>query len=287
MKKKMLTAVLGISLVILTAGCGRGPAAVQSSASVKESSAVSAKENSAVSAAETSASEGSVSAEEDQTSAASAASSEAALSAESDTSEEIPEEEYTEDGEIPEEEYVEDEEIPEEEYAEDESAFVYSGSDPYLPAVCAWMTEELGQYYSSGAITIPEPVILYTDNSNPDDIKIWGDFRIGQYNLDNETLVFAAGGSHPGLLHLKEADDMCTVTGFDAVGEGSDNGPDIERIFGSAPAAAGDLPSVLSKINDDGTAEAARKDFLRMYAEASDLSITAYQDYGYDPVSLQ
>ena len=59
-----------------------------------------------------------------------------------------------------------------------------------------------------------------------------------------------------------------------------------EKICKKAPAEAGDLLKAFSSANDDGTATKAREAILKMYAKEVPYTITAYQDYGMDPVKL-
>ena len=193
--------------------------------------------------------------------------------------------------EIAEEDVTETEVDVEQIMSEQESMlpFMYSGDDPYLPVICGWMETEFGQYYDlDGGVFIPEPVILYTDESNEEDIKIWGDFQEDVYTLDDETLVNQSGGSNPGLLHLKKTDDAdYEVTEFEKVGDGTDYDKDVERIFGSAPADAGDLVSAFQEAGDNGTKDIARWECLKMYIDQVPQSIKSYKMYGWQPVSLE
>lgn len=167
--------------------------------------------------------------------------------------------------------------------------FMYSGDDSYLATICSWMETEFGQYYDlDGGVIIPEPVILYTDDSNEEDIKIWGDFQEDVYTLEEETLVNQSGGSNPGLLHLKKTDDASyEVTEFEKVGDGSDYDKDVQRIFSSAPADAGDLVAAFQEIGNNGARDKARWEYLKMYVDEVPQSIKSYKMYGWQPVSLE
>ena len=168
--------------------------------------------------------------------------------------------------------------------------FVYTGDEPYMNEICIWAEREFGPYMvEDGTVLIPAPVILYTDDSDPEDIKIWGNFWAETYTLEEETLVSQSGGESPGLLHLKKTgEDSYEVTGFDRVGDGSDYNPDVERIFGNAPQEAGDLVQALYETGDsrNGKTEEVRKTFIRMYADSVPQTIRYYQDYGWDPVPV-
>ena len=162
-------------------------------------------------------------------------------------------------------------------------AFAYTGDDPYMGAICGWMAEAFGGYFDENAVMIPAPEVLYTDDSDPEKVRIWGDFWIYGYTLENDTLMTVSGGSNPGLLYLAKEGDSYQVTDFDAVGDGSQYTEDIERICSEAPDEAGDLAAAFSEESDDSV----RKDLIRMYEAQTGLGIKAYQDYGWDPVPLE
>ena len=70
------------------------------------------------------------------------------------------------------------------------------------------------------------------DERNADDILVWGDYWVFNYNQVGDTLKTVSGGSHPGLMHIRQTDNGFEVTGFDAVADGSDNLKTAKEIFG-------------------------------------------------------
>ena len=166
---------------------------------------------------------------------------------------------------------------------------MYTGEDPYMQTVFDWMEKEPASYYEDGAYFIPAPVIFYTDDSDPADIRLFGDFQVFKYDLEGENLMCKSGGSHPGLLHLKKSEEAGTgyeAVSFEAVADGSDMDESMKEIFGKAPAEAGDLTAQFSTAHDDGTYENVRKEFIKMYADQVPFTIKSYQDYGWDPVMI-
>ena len=144
----------------------------------------------------------------------------------------------------------------------------------YLTAIDNYMTE-MGSQYAQGEYCIPYALIVATDESNPEDIKVWGDFRVENYNVEGDTLVNVSGGSHPGLMHVSKTDDGFRVVGFDAVGDGSDFLPMAKALFGDCFDAFMEMQS-----NDEAKI-AARKQALAAYAAANNLPVTCYQDFGW------
>ena len=164
--------------------------------------------------------------------------------------------------------------------------------------------EELGKAYESGEIFVPAPVVFFTDKTSPEDIRIWGNFWIYRYNLVDGVLVCECGGANPGILHLRATgeeqtaeetagDEITTlavggyeVIGFEAAEEGTDFEDSLKELFAKAPEEAGDLYEIYCQAGSVGRNENVRKKFLAMYAAESPEEITAYQDFGWDPVPL-
>jgi hypothetical protein len=94
------------------------------------------------------------------------------------------------------------------------------------------LINEFGKKYLKGEYCVPFQTVIGVDERNSEDILVWGDFWVFNYNLVGDTLETVSGGSHPGLMHIKETDTGFEVTAFDAVEDGSNNVPSAKRIFG-------------------------------------------------------
>lgn len=152
--------------------------------------------------------------------------------------------------------------------------------DNAIDAIYRYM-KELGANYTSGEHCIPYCLIVGTDEENPDDIQVWGYFWVENYDQAGDTLKSVSGGSHPGCMHVKKTDNGFEVTQFDAVGDGSDFIPTAKAIFGDRYDAFMALTS-----NDDAKRTARAKSILD-YAEANNLDISFYQDYGWPAVNIR
>ena len=159
-------------------------------------------------------------------------------------------------------------------------AYRYAGDEPYLAEICDWLIETEAGYYSTGDVAIPSPAIVHADDSNPQDILVWGIFELNWYKLLNTTLFSVSGGSRPGLLHLQQTDDGYAIVEFDGVGDGTDYAKDIDRIFGMRPGLKQKLEAAVE------TREANQLQFVSDYVNANQLNITQMQDYGWPPVAL-
>ena len=159
--------------------------------------------------------------------------------------------------------------------------FHYTGEDPYLETIWVYFQENYGQYYEKTDISVPSFLILDEDDSDPDDIKVWGVFSLFNYDVEGKTLLNLSGGDYPGLVHLKADGDSFEVTGIDLVEDGMDYSSSVNQIFGEKEGLAEKF------WNSDEKQEEARADFLKMYIRDNNLDIDAYQDYGWDPVPLK
>jgi hypothetical protein len=163
------------------------------------------------------------------------------------------------------------EEPQEELQAQEETAFT---------AISRFMMD-LAANYASGEHCIPYCLVVGTDDTNPDDIQIWGDFWVENYDQAGDTLKSVSGGSHPGCMHVKKTDDGYEVTKFEAVGDGSEFNPTAKAIFGDR------YDDFLSLISNDDAKKAARAKSILDYASANNLEISYYQDFGWPAVKIK
>ena len=155
--------------------------------------------------------------------------------------------------------------------------FEYLGDDPYLAAVCEWIVRggEQARYWES-EVTIPCPLIAEIDDSDPQDVRVWGNFWEFSYATRGTTLFCVSGGESPGLLHLRAADSGYEVFNEEMVGDGEAYAKDMRRIFGS-----------IRMIKLDALdREEVRTQYIADYVLQNDLPFTQYQDYGWDPVHI-
>ncbi len=159
-------------------------------------------------------------------------------------------------------------------------AYEYPGPELFYSVLYKYLADEFGPNYPDAQVTIPCPVIVAEDESNKDDIKVYGDFWVFKYDLNGDVLETSGGGSYPGCIHIKSTDAGYEVTGMDIVEDGSGFDPSAKKIFGK-------YYNDFIKINsDDKGREEIRAQIIANYVAANNLKITAYKDYGWDPVKL-
>ncbi|MCR5654437.1 MAG: hypothetical protein K6G07_02205 [Lachnospiraceae bacterium] len=150
----------------------------------------------------------------------------------------------------------------------------------YTSAIETYLVEEIGPAYATGEICIPCIQVVAEDTTNPDETLVWGCYWVYWYNVKDDILECVSGGSHPGLMHVATVDGKFKVTSFDQVEDGSSWEESAKEIFG-------DHFADFQKMDSDSEArEQARGEWIAKYVEKNGLSVTQYQDYGWDPVAI-
>ncbi len=150
----------------------------------------------------------------------------------------------------------------------------------YFPAIDRYLTNSIGSKYAKGEHCVPIHSIVRVDERDAEDIKVWGDFWVFNYNLVGDTLECVSGGSHPGLLHIRQTEKGFEVTAFDQVEDGSGYLPTAKKIFG-------DKFNAFKIINsDEKNRERLRAEGLATYVKNNGIAATKYKDYGWPEKSL-
>ena len=178
----------------------------------------------------------------------------------------------------------------------------------YFPAIDQYLAEEIGSQYAKGEFCVPFHSIVGVDERNSEDILVWGDFWVFNYNQVGDTLKCVSGGSHPGLMHIRQKEKGFEVTSFDQVEDGSRYMPTAKKIFGdkfdafqainqvedgsgyvpTAKKIFGDKYDAFQAISsDEQKREKLRADVLATFVKEHNLSATMYQDYGWPAKKLR
>ena len=175
----------------------------------------------------------------------------------------------------------EEEEVTEDEPGFPGAAYGYAGDDPIELAVYKYCAEELSKGYAEAEIHIPTVNIINEDMTNEEDILVYGDFWIDNYNVEGDTLKTVSGGNHPGLMHLKKDGEEYTVVSMDQTEDGAGFDESAKKIFGDH------YEELINVMGDDKAREELRKVTVSDYVNMNGLDeVKYYQDEGWDPVEL-
>ncbi|MBQ6553647.1 MAG: copper amine oxidase N-terminal domain-containing protein, partial [Firmicutes bacterium] len=159
-------------------------------------------------------------------------------------------------------------------------AYSYKGDDPYTEAVCKKIINDHLYFFDKASVSVPVPAIVDIDDKNRNDVKVWGLFWLMNYDLNGTVLETASGGSFPGCMHLKKTDSGYVVTRFDKAEDGSDYSDSLRKVCENNETRIKKFSEKSDKLNEEIKAT------LEAYVRENGLDITAYQDYGWDPVML-
>ncbi len=159
--------------------------------------------------------------------------------------------------------------------------FSYAGDDKILKTVTEAMLIDADEKFATeGIVEIPTPYIVKIDDSDKNDIKVFGDFQVYGYALRGTIFYMENYGSMPGCYHLKE--DESGVVSFaskEIAEDGSGFEPSLKKICGNDQKLYDDI------LKRDSNDSALRFEYIDMYAKANGLRILGIKDYGW-PIIL-
>ena len=163
----------------------------------------------------------------------------------------------------------------------DDVKFEYDGTDKYLKAITDEMVKVGDEFFGKqGAVEIPSPLIVKIDDSDKNDIKVYGDFAIYGYIMNGTIFDNKNGGSFPGCYHLKEENGNVTFVKKEIAEDGSNNYSSLVKICGNDENLAKEIFAVKDKDQDK-----TRVEYAKMYANKNNFRLSGIKDYGW-PVIL-
>ena len=166
-------------------------------------------------------------------------------------------------------------------------AYQYTGTDPVEAAAVAWMQDNgIAERYllDDGAVSIPAPVILKTEQTDDTHMTVYGNFWIFNYKEQDGVLVCISGGEHPGVMELVKDGEAWKATSLEEAGDGAEYSKDIVRFSHGDKDLENAYFSTDAGLN--GSLDSVRTRFAADYVKANNLPIVAYQDPFWSPVPL-
>ena len=173
-------------------------------------------------------------------------------------------------------------------------AYVYPEpeNNPVVAAVANYMVNnDFGYDTEDGGVLIPAPVIIKTVPEEPgedaDEVTVYGNFWIFAYKLNGNILECTAGGENPGVMKVEKKDGEWVVTSaefaeygdegyMESISRFADGDSELEKEYYTAADAT------------DGYLPQFQRSFIIGYVISNGLEgkITAFRDYGQDPVDI-
>ena len=157
------------------------------------------------------------------------------------------------------------------------AAYGYGGEDLVEAAVYQYMAEEVSKNFDQADASIPTVNIVFVDYTQEDEVVVYGDFWVENYNIEGDTLKCVSGGNFPGIMHISKD---YVVTAFDPVADGAGFDASARELFG-------DYYEDFMKVYSDRDArDELRKITVTDYVFYNDLPVKQFQDEGWEPVEL-
>lgn len=159
-------------------------------------------------------------------------------------------------------------------------AYTYEGGEEYLDVISDYLIEDSRNTQTDDTtdVYIPYSIVVETEDSNPDDIVVYGSFNIDGYELLNTTLVAGYGSRGDGAFHIKKnADGSYEVISADL--------PMVDEDEKEVFAPVDGLYERVTALSEDELGQ-ARATAIAEYVNANGLNITQWQNYGWAPVSV-
>ena len=128
-------------------------------------------------------------------------------------------------------------------------------------------------------MTIPSMRILGIDDSDPNDVRVYGCYWVYSYYIMDKTLVMTSGGDYSGVMHLaKKEDGTYVVTQQDEIADG-------ESFKESAMQLYGNYYDQFESLESDSLEDIWEK-AISDYVKEHDLPVTKYMDFGMEEVEI-
>lgn len=161
--------------------------------------------------------------------------------------------------------------------------YVCTEDDPLLQGICEYLVSEHGNTdMMDGNVYIPVPVILKTEESGQE-VLVYGVFWDFWYEQKGDTLFCTRGGANTGRIRMIREGTSLTVSEFEKVRDGGDFIVDLKQLCGEDTRL---YDTFLTKETREDLREQRRIHIISQYVSDNGLSVSSYQDSGWEPVGL-
>ena len=154
------------------------------------------------------------------------------------------------------------------------------GFDAVEAAAYDYLAFDAEKDYEPSHVMLPCVTVVDVDETNPEDVLIYGDYWLWECAKEEDTLVAVAGGHRPGVIHAQRFGEGETAI-YSAVSfDEALTDKDLEPLFGERYDAYSKVSSD-SKATEEKTAKVAAD-----YVRTNGLELTKFQLPGGTPVEL-
>lgn len=158
--------------------------------------------------------------------------------------------------------------------------YSYRGFDNLYAAVYDYLSFDKETQADPAHALIPYAKIVAVDQEDPEDVRIYGDYWLMEYEKQGDVLVAVSGGHCPGIIHAERFGDVDNAVY-------SATGMDEALTDDEAVTLFGDHYEEYERIaSDDKAREEGMAQVIADYVSANDLDITAFSLGGDETVPL-
>ncbi len=153
--------------------------------------------------------------------------------------------------------------------------------DSLEAAAYDYLSFDYSNDYNTDNVMIPYVSIVGIEESDPEDVLLYGDYYVWEFSKEGDKLVTVSGGHCPGIIHLQrfgEGDDASyTATGVFDVAYTDD---DAIALFGDHYDQYHEVSS------DEDIRDVGLSHVISQYVKANDLNITKFRIAGGEDIEL-
>ena len=154
-----------------------------------------------------------------------------------------------------------------------DSIYAYSGHVPLWAAAYNYLSFDAIEAVDPEHVLIPYANIVDVDDNDPENVLVYGDYYLWEFEKDDDTFVAVSASHIPGVIHMRQIGDK-----DDAIYDGLSmdqclTDDEVEELFGQY------YEHYLTLSSDEEMRDAGIAGNIADYIKANDLSVTKYQLY--------
>ena len=154
-----------------------------------------------------------------------------------------------------------------------DSIYAFSGHDPLWAAVYNYLSFDAIDMVDPEHALIPYANIVDVDDSDPEDVHVYGDYYLWEFEINDDTLVAVSASHIPGVIHMEQTGDKDNALYYGLSMDQGLTDDEVKEIFGQY------YEHYLTLSSDEEMRDSGIAGNIADYVKANGLSVTKYQLY--------
>ena len=163
--------------------------------------------------------------------------------------------------------------------AETLPAFVYTGEDKAIAAICEYFADDALRHAEHGELWIPG-FEIYHKAEKSGELLVFGNFSSHGYKKNGNMMEVASGGGMAACFHLEKSADGYEVKSADVARDGSFHAKDIKEF------TKGYFGLYQKYMNGGENRRECMKEYMAMYVRNNNLDVKYIKEYGWNPYGI-